>query len=446
MSKFLIKRNNFYIKYNTEIKSSIIIAGFGFGIMYLYQVKEFLKLTKHPTKKAVELILLQDKRVTNKCGFDFETVNLNRVYTTNNKDTYIYWMEIRPSSLTKNNKNINYETYKVLVKCDKNTHADYKIISDMQIKYSKMTNKAKINDNFTPINFNDVFIINQESLVKSKHKDIINKLGLFRDKDESTAITLYELCHGLIYGINTLSNKKLNHPIDDSIELWRISNLLFYESATKVICLRPFVNSLTSSNSDFSPEDTYYTLNNYYDILQRLKKLNLGYIEDRSEYDKIKNKLIKEEEERQEKYKEKLVAYRKKKLKLFSQFDFSAKFFFTTNIIFLFMLLFYKKLNHKSVILNISKLVEENQNIKNWLGNIEIPFVYYSYARNPITNLKWRLFFNIPNYYKVYIYGTKVNCEVDCYLEYNNKKNSYYLARAVFKGHDNEQVVINYKK
>lgn len=268
------------MSFHTNIRKEYIKIGLGLTSLALtsyfaHEYFQYQKALQHPTREIAEMALKLDKRVTNFCGRKYKISNYQMINEDDNYCTY----RMKLSGMR--------GTCKVLVKCQKHTHAELKAHSQEQINYSKKTKEQKAISPFIPYNYTDIIIPTKETL--KLMKETLKSKNL---NDEDLIFHRKKYLNGDYHATKDEFMKTLkNKNIENADTFYRIASLTMVANDNLVFNIRP----IGPKHRNYDIEDTVYTYKSYDDVVKKLMNLRFLYsdmlIEDFSD-EEFRNEVI----------------------------------------------------------------------------------------------------------------------------------------------------------
>jgi hypothetical protein len=235
--------------------TGIALASVGY---IFYEHYKSYQVQTHPTFEMAQMVLKQDKRVSNFCGKNYNIYKYRMISQDDNNVAYRVHIEgIRGNC-------------RVLVKCQKHTHAELKAHSLEQIQYSKKSKEDKASSTFVPINFNDLIIPTGETF--KKVQDLLKSKSL---PDEILIFNRENYLKGDYHAGKEEVNKVLKKPIENADTFYRITSMVMVANDNLVFNIRP----IGPKFRDYDIEDTMYTYRSYEDMLKKLMNARFEYNE-----------------------------------------------------------------------------------------------------------------------------------------------------------------------
>jgi hypothetical protein len=206
------------------------------------------------------MILRTDPRVTSYCGKNFKIKKYKFVSKDDNSFTYRLIIDGMRGEC------------KAFIKTEKVTHSFLNSMMKEQIAYSKYPFMKKNSSPFTPINFNDIIMPSEATLLKinnliknSENSEVKNILNFSKEK----------FLNGEAHNTKDRHYNILNTPIEDSDTFYKFNTLVMLAEDSLVFNLRPIGPKYRS----YDIEDTHYLNRTYYDVIRKLYNLTFNSIE-----------------------------------------------------------------------------------------------------------------------------------------------------------------------
>ena len=243
---------------STRVKIIFQSIALASACYYLHEEYKGYLVRTHPTFEMTQMVLKQDKRVTNFCGRNYKIDKYRMINLDDNNVTYRVHIEgIRGNC-------------RVLVKCQKHTHAELKAHSLDQLAFSKKSKEEKASSPFVPYNFNDLIIPTVETV--KKISDLLKSKNL---PDEIMIFNRENYLKGDYHAGKEEINKVLKKPIENADTFYRMTSMVMVANDNLVFNIRP----IGPKFRDYDVEDTMYTYRTYEDLLKKLMNSRYEYNE-----------------------------------------------------------------------------------------------------------------------------------------------------------------------
>lgn len=258
----------------TDYKNVMVSVFLGSIGYFFYDKYKSNQVRNHPSFEMAQMVLKQDKRVSNFCGRNYNIYKYKMINQDDNNVAYRIHIEgIRGNC-------------RVLVKCQKHTHAELKAHSLEQIQYSKKSKEDKASSTFVPINFNDMIFPTEETF--KKVQDLLKSKSL---PDEILFFNRENYLKGDYHAGKEEINKVLKKPIENADTFYRINSIVMVANDNLVFNIRP----IGPKFRDYDIEDTMYTVRTYEDLLKKMMNARFEYneaLQDDVSAEEFRNEII----------------------------------------------------------------------------------------------------------------------------------------------------------
>lgn len=246
----LISKTVFNMLQEASLSRVLNISVFLWGCTSIIIISNFRKAVKRMTPLNLQYRVAlttagHDGRIIKYCGEDYHIIDSKII--RNSSKTQAYSLSVEGKS----------GKCRIIIKCNKITHAELKSMMKEQLAYTKLSKEEKENSTFIPTDFNDMLIPTKETYERIKQvlKDypyILEAKYSFND-----IIVTDEL-------------KKIAR-IDDQDTFLKLSNIVIIDGKNLVAKIKPEEKNIRS----YDIEDTYYMNETYLDVLHKITDFNI---------------------------------------------------------------------------------------------------------------------------------------------------------------------------